>query len=103
MRLTTAMTAATPITTPMSVRALRSLCAQRLEAEIATASEKFIVDGRAISVERGKWPHPIIRIGSTGVTGDLSRAGSLEILKENGRPEGRPLDCRFFGGMNLER
>src|SRR2546428_10805486 len=39
------MTAATPITTPTSVRTLRSLCAQRLEAEMATASVRFIVLG----------------------------------------------------------
>src|SRR5919108_3755866 len=37
------MTATTPMTTPISVRALRSLCAHRLEVEMATASEKFIV------------------------------------------------------------
>jgi len=49
MRLTTAMTAAMPMTTPMTVRTLRSLWAQRLEAEMATASEKFIVDARAIA------------------------------------------------------
>src|SRR5579864_758844 len=51
MRLTTAMTAATPITTPISVSTLRSLCAQRLDVDIATASEKFIVDGRAMVLE----------------------------------------------------
>src|SRR6476646_5013843 len=54
MRLTTAMTAATPITTPMSVRTLRSLCAQRLEVAIATASEKFIVDGLAMGEGRDR-------------------------------------------------
>src|SRR5437899_13010795 len=43
MRLTTAITAATPMTTPMSVRMLRSLCAQRLEAEMSTASVRLIV------------------------------------------------------------
>src|SRR5215831_952669 len=43
IKLTTAMTADTPMTTPTSVRTLRSLCAHRLEVEMATASEKFIV------------------------------------------------------------
>jgi hypothetical protein len=37
------MTAATPMTTPMRVRTLRNLCAQRLLVAIATASLKFIV------------------------------------------------------------
>jgi hypothetical protein len=36
------MTAATPITTPKSVNTLRNLCAHKLDAAIATASEKFI-------------------------------------------------------------
>src|SRR6516164_3938314 len=43
IKLTTAMTADTPMTTPTRVRTLRSLCAHRLEVEIATASEKFMV------------------------------------------------------------
>src|SRR6516164_5023552 len=38
IRLTTAITAATPMTTPMSVSTLRSLCAHRLAAAIDTAS-----------------------------------------------------------------
>src|SRR5438552_184429 len=63
MRLTTAMTAATPITTPISVKTLRSLCAQRLEAEIATASAKFIVVGRGIEPGDTNAPHPNIRPG----------------------------------------
>src|SRR6266404_2520607 len=42
MRLTTAITAATPITTPRSVSTLRSLCAHKLDVAIATASERFI-------------------------------------------------------------
>src|SRR5207302_10536658 len=63
MRLTTAMTAATPITTPISVRTLRSLCAQRLEAEMATASDKFIVVGRGIEPGDSNAPHPNIRAG----------------------------------------
>src|SRR5882762_3891967 len=61
IRLTTAMTAATPITTPISVSTLRSLCAQRLEAEIATASDKFIVVGRGIEPGDTNAPHPNIR------------------------------------------
>ena len=42
MRLTTAITAATPITTPRSVSTLRSLWAHKLDVAIATASERFI-------------------------------------------------------------
>src|SRR5215475_11385994 len=62
IRLTTAITAATPMTTPMSVRTLRSLCAQRLEEAIATASERFIVDGLAMGQGRDRFgPHPNIR------------------------------------------
>src|SRR2546422_6606802 len=71
MRLTTAITAATPITTPMSVRMLRSLCAQRLEAEMATASEKFIADARAIAWTGAREPHANIRAGrlwNNGIT-----------------------------------
>src|SRR6266403_1178392 len=63
IRLTTAMTAATPITTPISVSTLRSLCAQRLEAEIATASDKFILVGRGIDPGDTNAPHPNIRAG----------------------------------------
>src|SRR6267143_4577827 len=61
IRLTTAMTAATPMTTPTSVRTLRSLCAQRLEAEMATASDRFIVLGRGIDPGDTNAPHPNIR------------------------------------------
>src|SRR5260370_8977450 len=61
IKLTTAITAATPITTPTSVRMLRSLCAQRLEAEMATASDKFIVVGRGIDPGDTNAPHPNIR------------------------------------------
>src|SRR5206468_3146094 len=67
IRLTTAITAATPMTTPISVRTLRSLCAQRLEAEIATASDKFMVEfmvvGRGIEPGDTNEPHPNIRAG----------------------------------------
>src|SRR5215471_2698878 len=62
IRLTTAMTAATPMTTPISVRTLRSLCAHRLEEAIATASERFIVEGLAMVPRRDRFgPHPNIR------------------------------------------
>src|SRR6266568_6061273 len=61
MRLTTAITAATPMTTPISVRMLRSLCAHRLEAEMATASDKFIVVGRGIDHGDTNAPHTNIR------------------------------------------
>src|SRR5882762_8705476 len=63
IRLTTAHTAATPMTTPISVSTLRSLCAQRLEAEIATASDKFMVVGRGIAPGDTTAPHPSIRAG----------------------------------------
>ena len=55
------------MTTPISVSALRSLCAERLEAEITTASERFIVRGEPdlIGVDADasamKGPHPNIR------------------------------------------
>src|SRR5260370_6885249 len=64
IRLTTAITAATPMTTPISVSTLRNLCAQRLEAEIATASAKFIVAGRGIDPADTNAPHPNIRLGA---------------------------------------
>src|SRR5712691_6979574 len=87
MRLTTAITAATPITTPMSVRMLRSLCAQRLEAEMATASEKFIVDARAIAWIGAREPHPNIRAGHPsdfGQTQEMGIRGALNRRKQNG-------------------
>src|SRR5260221_12886496 len=43
IRLTTAITAPTPITTPSSVSALRSLCAHRLDLAISTASLRFML------------------------------------------------------------
>src|SRR2546427_4391631 len=61
MRLTTAMTAATPMTTPIRVSTLRSLCAQRLPVAIPTASVRLIVDARAMSDEGTLVPHPNIR------------------------------------------
>ncbi len=52
------------MTTPMSVRTLRNLWAQRLEAEMATASDKFIVVGRGVEPADTNTPHPNIRAGS---------------------------------------
>src|SRR6266478_2711073 len=54
IKLTTAITAATPITTPRSVRTLRSLCAHKLDVAIFTASEKFI-DRFAVVVDTGRF------------------------------------------------
>src|SRR5437879_9514627 len=51
IRLTTAMTEVTPMTTPISVSTLRSLCAQRLDVAIDTASVRCMVDARGIGVE----------------------------------------------------
>src|SRR5439155_3998616 len=65
------MTAATPITTPISVKTLRSLCAQRLEAEMATASDKFIVVGRGIEPGDSPGPHPNIRAGQPSDFGQI--------------------------------
>ena len=61
------MAAASPMTTPNSERTLRSLCAQRLEAEITTATERFIVRGEPdrmgvdMDTSAMKGPHPNIR------------------------------------------
>src|SRR6266851_9454640 len=82
IRLTTAITAATPITTPISVRTLRSLCAQRLEAEMATASDKFIVVGRGIEPGDTTAPHPNIRAGRPGHFS--SGAPRLSVVLGNG-------------------
>src|SRR6266478_6868010 len=82
IRLTTAITAATPITTPTSVKTLRSLCAQRLEAEIATASDKFIVVGRGIDPGDTNAPHPNIRAYSLRYFN--SRSLQLSALLGNG-------------------
>src|SRR6516164_5510821 len=74
IKLTTAMTADTPMTTPTSVRTLRSLCAQRLEVEMATASEKFIVlrDRKAVAGPgelAGAWARVVgLGIGLCGYT-----------------------------------
>src|SRR6267143_150312 len=50
IRLTTAITEVTPMTTPMSVSTLRSLCAHRLDVAIDTASVRCMVDARGIGV-----------------------------------------------------
>src|SRR5215475_8195870 len=77
IRLTTAMTDATPITTPISVRMLRSLCAQRLDVAIATASVKCMDEVRGIG-EGTK----IIRGGevnvSTSTSVTQSRHGTMD-------------------------
>src|SRR5258706_16193399 len=89
MRLTTAITAATPMTTPMSVSTLRSLCAQRLEVAIATASEKFIVDGLAMGERRDRiGPHPNIRRGggrNNMARGEDDGGGGRKSMKGNGQ------------------
>src|SRR2546430_674714 len=91
MRLTTAMTAATPMTTPMSVRTLRSLCAQRLEVAIATASEKFIVDGLAMGERRDRiGPHPNIRKGGGRNNMAGERDHYLPYSKKRRAPKRRP-------------
>src|SRR6266480_4099802 len=64
IRLTTAITAATP----MSVRMLRSLCVQRLEGEMATASEKFIVDVPAIAWTGAREPQLTYALDASGIT-----------------------------------
>src|SRR5258708_23116823 len=50
IRLTTAMTEVTPMTTPISVSTLRNLCAQRLDVAIDTASARCMVEARGIRV-----------------------------------------------------
>src|SRR5256885_13513702 len=97
MRLTTAITAATPMTTPISVRTLRSLCAQRLEAEMATASDKFIVVGRGIEPGDTNAPHPNIRAGLRrdimAKRGNKVRCGRLKVEKKN-RAAGMSIKAR---------
>src|SRR2546425_7849494 len=60
IRLTTAITEVTPMTTPSSVRTLRSLWAQRLAVAISTASARFIVERRAM-YGGARLRHPTIR------------------------------------------
>jgi len=68
------MAVASPMTTPISERTLRSLCAQGLEAEVTTASQKFIVLGElnriGVDVDTSvmKGPHPNIGGRDAGVT-----------------------------------
>src|SRR5436190_22585179 len=89
MRLTTAMTAATPMTTPISVRTLRSLCAQRLEVAIATASEKFIVDGLAMGERRDRIALILTYAGEgAGITWRGSGTIFLLATKKGGRRRG---------------
>jgi hypothetical protein len=54
IKLTTAITAATPMTTPSSVSTLRSLCAHKLDVAIFTASEKFI-DRFAVVLDKDRF------------------------------------------------
>src|SRR5438046_8398856 len=90
MRLTTAITAATPMTTPMSVRTLRSLCAQRLEVAIATASEKFIVDGLAMGERRDRIALILTYAGEgAGITWRGKRDHFFRITKKGGRRKRR--------------
>src|SRR5882724_8608937 len=97
MRLTTAITAATPMTTPMSVRTLRSLCAQRLEVAIATASEKFIVDGLAMGERRDRiGPHPNIRRGGGRNNRGEKRDHFFRITKKEGAEEAPSGDFESF-------
>src|SRR5258708_7503039 len=93
IRLTTAITAATPMTTPMSVRTLRSLCAQRLEAEMATASDKFIVVGRGIEPGNTTAPHPSIRAGEPWDYRRIQKLGTTRSV--NGRKQNGSPDCRL--------
>src|SRR5437667_8923111 len=60
IRLTTAITEVTLMTTPSSVRTLRSLWAQRLAVAISTASARFIVERRAM-YGGARVPHATIR------------------------------------------
>jgi hypothetical protein len=75
MRLSTAMTAATPMTTPISVSTLRSLCAQRLPVAIPTAAVGLIVDARAMSREGILVPHPNIRAAQRSNYGRKQQIG----------------------------
>src|SRR5882757_8694598 len=63
VRATAAVHAAPPLNTPPHGTGPRRLCAQRLEAEIATASDKFILVGRGIDPGDTNAPHPNIRAG----------------------------------------
>src|SRR5271155_2589796 len=93
--LTTAITDITPITTPSSVKTLRSLCAHRLDVAIRTASPKFMFDFRGIARLD---PHPTIRPG---------RARSFKRFHPSGDGSGvaqsickRPLSLLVSGKKN---
>src|SRR5712671_374926 len=53
IKLTTAITEVTPMTTPIRVSTLRSLCAHKLDVAIDTASVRCMVDARGIGVGAG--------------------------------------------------
>src|SRR3984893_7376442 len=114
IRLTTVMTAATPITTPISVSTLRSLCAQRLDAEITTASERFMVrcDRKAVDADAcsiawigAREPHPNIRILKlwyfSSSTPRLSVHGKLLDLASAGSPD--PSCQTWIHALDLRR
>src|SRR5437016_12854037 len=88
IKLTTAMTADTPMTTPTSVRTLRSLCAHRLDVEMATASEKFMVRrDRKAAADPGELAGAWARVVGPGM--ELDRKSVVE---------GRVVACRGGGG-----
>src|SRR5712692_10562793 len=89
------------MTTPTSVRMLRSLCAQRLEAEMATASDKFIVVGRGIDPGDTNAPHPNIRgTDPQNYVPACFRVWTLSKQKRGSRSPG-PLS-RYRSGLRLE-
>src|SRR5712692_4699556 len=98
MRLTTAMTAATPMTTPISVSTLRSLWAQRLPVAIPTASVRLIVDARAMSDEGTLVPHPNIRAAQRSNYGRKQQIG-----QKTGVLNGRKQTKYRAAGMNAAR
>jgi hypothetical protein len=72
------------MTTPINVRTLRSLCAHRLEAEITTALERFMVLGETdrigvdVDTSAMKGPHPNIRAGCGSNYMAKGRIGSMK-------------------------
>src|SRR5258707_1930579 len=104
MRLTTAITAATPMTTPMSVRTLRSLCAQRLEVAIATASEKFIVDGLAMGERRDRIALILTYAGEgAGITWRARTLGDAGVSRRNGRRRRKAAGMTTLHRWNLRK
>src|ERR1700730_5756836 len=89
MRLTTAMTEVTPITTPISVSTLRSLCAQRLDVAIDTASVRCMLDARGIAV--ASWAtyyytqREVAELRRKGTMADELEKGETGSTKKNGR------------------